>query len=129
MKKYFGILLLTAAVALGVGARSSVETPVRASLPQGTAAPKVIKIVAHRFEFVPDRITLKKGEPVVLQVTSEDVTHGFFVRPLKIDEELEPGETRQIPLTPQASGTYTIICDHFCGVNHGNMRMTIEVVE
>ncbi len=90
---------------------------------------RVIAITAHRFEFVPDHVTLKKGEPVVLQLTSEDVTHGFFVRPLKIDEDLEPGQTKQIPLTPQSAGTYTIICDHFCGVNHGNMHMTIEVVE
>ncbi len=90
---------------------------------------RVIANKAHRFEFVPDHITLKKGEPVVLQVTSEDVTHGFFVRPLKIDEDLAPGQTKQIPLTPQTAGTYTLICDHFCGVNHGNMHMTIEVVE
>ncbi len=92
-------------------------------------APRVVQITAKRFEFVPNHITLKKGEPVVLQVTSEDVTHGFFLRPLKIDEELAPGQTKSIPLTPQTTGVYTIICDHFCGVNHGNMHMTVEVVE
>jgi len=93
------------------------------------AAPPVIKITAKRFEFVPNQLTLKKGEPVVLQVTSEDVTHGFFLRPLKIDDVLKPGQTRDIPLTPQVAGKFTAICDHFCGVNHGAMHMTIEVVE
>ena len=26
-----------------------------------------------------------------------------------------------------AAGTFTTICDHFCGANHGNMNMTIVV--
>ena len=101
----------------------------RTPSPVPPEAPRIIQIRAHRFEFVPSQITLKKGEPVVLQLTSEDVTHGFFVRPLKIDEDLEPGKTKQIALTPQVAGKFTTICDHFCGVNHGNMHMTIEVVE
>lgn len=100
-----------------------------AQVPASGQQPRVVQIKAKRFEFVPSRITLKKGEPVVLQLTSEDVTHGFFVRPLKIDEDIEAGQTKQVPLTPQVVGTFTTICDHFCGVNHGNMRMTIDVVE
>ena len=33
----------------------------------------------------------------------------------------------EITVTPQTAGTYTTICDHFCGANHGNMNMTIVV--
>ncbi len=124
MKDVLRISLLGAcAVVLMWGPTPS---PVQAA-PQ-SEQPRVILIKAHRFEFVPNQITLKKGEPVVLQITSEDVAHGFFVRPLKIDEDLEPGHTKSIPLTPQVAGKFTTICDHFCGVNHGNMHMTIEVV-
>jgi len=36
--------------------------------------------------------TLKKGEPVILRLKSEDVTHGFFMRQLKIDKTVEPGK-------------------------------------
>ncbi len=97
--------------------------------PASTQPARVIQIRAKRFEFTPSHITLKKGEPVVLQLSSEDVTHGFFVRPLKIDAEIQPGKTTEVEVTPQAAGAYTIICDHFCGVNHGAMHMTIEVVE
>ncbi len=129
MKKKTAIVMLMLATVLVVWAQSSVETPVMASQSMDAGKLRVVKITARRFEFVPNQVTLKKGEPVVLQLTSEDVTHGFFVRPLKIDEDIEPGQTKQIPVTPQAAGTYTIICDHFCGVNHGNMHMTIEVVE
>jgi len=89
--------------------------------------PRTIAITAKRFEFVPPTITLKKGETVKLVVTSEDVTHGFFLRPLKIDTDLVPGETQQITVTPQSAGTYTAICHHFCGAGHGNMKLTVVV--
>ncbi len=100
-----------------------------ALVPHRTRAqdPKVINITAKRFEFSPNQITLKKGEPVKLLLTSSDVTHGFFLKPLKIDEIIEPGKTTEVNLTPQTAGTYLLICDHFCGVNHAAMNMKIIV--
>ena len=89
--------------------------------------PRVIDITAKRFAFAPSSITLKKGETVTLRIRSEDVTHGFFSRQLKIDETIEPGKTEEVTLTPQTAGTFTTICDHFCGAGHGNMSMTIVV--
>ncbi len=96
---------------------------------QSTAAPRVIDITAKRFEFAPNAITLKKGETVRLRVRSEDVTHGFFLRPLKIDAEIPAGQTTEIEVTPQQTGTFTLICHHFCGSGHGNMKMTVVVTE
>ena len=90
-------------------------------------SPRVIEITAKRFAFTPDQITLKKGETVKLRLTSVDVTHGFFLRQLKIDEDIEPGKVTEITVTPQTAGTFSTICDHFCGANHGNMKMTIVV--
>jgi len=55
------------------------------------------------------------------------VVHGFFLRPLKIDEVITPEKATEVTVTPEATGTFTTICDHFCGVNHGNMKMTIVV--
>jgi len=87
----------------------------------------VIEITAKRFAFSPDKITLKKGQTVKLRLHSEDVTHGFFLRPLKLDEEIPAGQTTEVTVTPQTAGTFTTICDHFCGANHGNMNMTVVV--
>src|SRR6266498_1806857 len=87
----------------------------------------VVEITAKRFAFSPDKVTLKKGQAVKLRLHSEDVTHGFFLRPLKIDEEIPGGQTKEITVTPQTAGTFLTICDHFCGANHGNMNMTIVV--
>jgi len=87
----------------------------------------VVAITAKRFGFTPDHIVLKRGEPVTLRLTSQDVTHGFFVRPLKVDEVIEPGKTVDVKVDPQTAGTFTVICHHFCGAGHGNMKMTITV--
>ena len=89
--------------------------------------PRVLTISAKRFEFVPSQLALKKGETVTLKVTSEDVKHGFFSRQLHIDADLTPGQTVEVPVTPAAAGTFTIICDHFCGAQHGNMKLTVVV--
>ncbi|MGE5278034.1 MAG: cupredoxin domain-containing protein [Acidobacteriota bacterium] len=91
------------------------------------ASPRTIAITARRFEFEPKEIRLKKGETVKLKVTSADVSHGFFQRALKIDAELAAEKTAEVLVTPQEAGTYTLICDHFCGSGHGNMKMTIVV--
>ncbi len=87
----------------------------------------VLDITAKRFVFSPDKITLTKGKTVKLRIHSEDVTHGFFLRPLKLDEEIPAGQTIEVTVTPQEAGTFTLICDHFCGANHGNMNMTVAV--
>jgi cytochrome c oxidase subunit 2 len=89
----------------------------------------VIELSTKRFAFSRDKIMLKKGQTVKLRLHSEDVTHGFFLRPLKLDEEIPAGATTEVTVTPQQAGTFTSICDHFCGANHGNMNMTIMVQE
>ena len=93
------------------------------------SGPRVIEITAKRFQFTPNLVTIKKGETVKLRLHSEDVTHGFFMRALKIDEEVEPGQTTEVTITPDTAGKFLTICDHFCGANHGNMNLTIVVEE
>ena len=89
--------------------------------------PRVIDISAKRFQFTPDEITLKKGEPVTLRVTAEDRSHGFFQRDLDIDLDLTPEHPSEITITPKTAGRFVLICDHFCGSGHGNMKMVINV--
>jgi len=100
--------------------------PIRARAEEG---PQVIKITASKFQFTPDHITLVKGQPVTLQLTSSDRVHGFMIRTLKIDTEINPGKVTEVTLTPQTAGTFTAICDHYCGLGHGNMKMKVVVEE
>ena len=113
------------------GALAVVAGLLATSSPRARAeeSPRVIVITAKRFAFSPNEITLKKGETVKLQLRSEDVTHGFFLRPLRIDTDIPAGQTAEVTVTPQEVGRYRAICDHFCGAGHGAMKMTIVVEE
>jgi cytochrome c oxidase subunit II len=91
--------------------------------------PKVIEISAKRFQFTPSEITLKRGEPVILRLTSTDRVHGFMSKPFKIDTDIPPDKTTDIAVTPATAGNFTIICDHYCGTGHGNMKMKVTVVQ
>ena len=89
--------------------------------------PRVVTISAKRFEFTPNQITLKRGEPVTLRVLAEDASHGFFQKDLKIELDLTPGQASEVTITPDKAGRFVVICDHFCGSGHGNMKMVINV--
>jgi cytochrome c oxidase subunit II len=90
---------------------------------------QVVKITASKFRFTPDHITLVKGQPVTLQLTSTDATHGFMIRALKIDTDVKPGKVTEVSVTPRTAGTFTAICDHYCGLGHNAMKMTVSVRE
>jgi cytochrome c oxidase subunit 2 len=104
-------------------------TPIgwRNAIASASAQPRVVQITAEKFQFSPNEIDLNKGEPVVIELSSKDTTHGFMVRPLKIDTDIKPGQMTRIEVTPQSAGTFKAICDHYCGLGHGNMKLTIVV--
>jgi cytochrome c oxidase subunit 2 len=88
---------------------------------------RTIKITAHKFAYEPNEIQLKLGEPVVLELTSKDVTHGFNIPDLGVRADLEPGDTVRVRLVPEKAGTFEFHCDNFCGIDHESMSATITV--
>ena len=122
--KMFAATMLAAACGIAVATIAPKGNQARADV-----NPKVIEITAKKFEFTPSEITLKKGEPVILRVISTDRVHGFFSKPLKFDTDIAVGTTTDVPVNPDTAGDYTVICDHYCGTGHGNMKMKVSVVE
>ena len=98
-------------------------------LARADANPKVIEITAKTFKFTPSEITLKKGQPVILRLTSADRVHGFMSKPLKIDTDIPADKSEDVAVTPDTAGDFTVICDHYCGTGHGNMKMKVTVIE
>jgi len=92
-------------------------------------APPIVRIAASKFRFTPDHITLTKGQPVIVQLASADVIHGFMIRALHIDTDVKPGTVTQMRVTPEEAGTFKAICDHYCGLGHGGMKMIVVVKE
>lgn len=91
------------------------------------ASPRVVEISAKRFEFAPNVVTLRRGEAVTIRLTALDRAHGLLVKPLGIDLDADRGDPDEVTITPKAAGTFPAICDHYCGMGHGNMKMTFVV--
>ena len=90
---------------------------------------KAIHITAKNFQFSPDSITLKKGEPVVFEISSGDRKHGFSLRAFGVRSDVLPGKVGRIRLTPDKTGKFTFSCDVFCGDGHEEMTGTVIVTE
>ena len=90
---------------------------------------QVIKIVAKKFDYTPNVIQLKKGVPVVLEFTTLDIIMGFKVPDLGIRTDIVPGKVSRVRVVPDKVGTFTFVCDIFCGSGHEDMTGTIIVSE
>ena len=89
--------------------------------------PFVVKIVAQKFKYTPNKIVLKKGQASVLEFTALDFVHGFHLPDLKIRSDLIPGRVTRIELKIDKEGTYEFLCDNFCGDGHEEMVGKIVV--
>ena len=89
----------------------------------------VIHITAKKFDFSPDSITLKKGEPVVFEISSADREHGFNLRAFGVRTNVSPGKVTRVRFTPDKTGKFTFSCDVFCGDGHEEMTGTVIVNE
>ena len=96
---------------------------------QDQSQPQRVEIVAKRFAYTPSEITLKKGVPVVLVLTSEDVSHGLKFKKLGINIKAKKGKSDEVKFTPTQTGDFVGECSVFCGSGHGSMKMTLHVTE
>ena len=128
--KIVNTTIYVAALGIALAALTPNATLVRGQeVASAAVQPQVIEITAKKYEFSPSQVTLKKGQPVILRLTSTDRIHGFMSRALKVDTDIFPGKSTDIAVTPATAGTFMVICDHYCGTGHGNMKMKVAVVE
>jgi cytochrome c oxidase subunit 2 len=92
-------------------------------------APRKIDITAKRFGYEPAEITMKKGEPVVLELTSQDVTHGLKFKEMNLNAKIDKKKTTELAFTPDEAGDFVGHCSVFCGAGHGGMALKIHVTE
>jgi cytochrome c oxidase subunit 2 len=82
---------------------------------------RVIKVTARKFFFTPAEITLRKGEPVTLELATDDVFMGFNAPDFKVRMDIVPGKAMKLRFTPDKAGTFPFLCDIFCGDGHEAM--------
>jgi len=90
---------------------------------------KVIRIDAKRFDYTPGQLTLKKGEAVILELTSSDVLMGFNLPDFNLRADMIPDKVTRVRFVPDKTGSFTFLCDIFCGSKHEEMNGRLTVVE
>jgi cytochrome c oxidase subunit 2 len=73
-------------------------------------------------------LVLPVNRPVQFNITSVDVTHGFWLPDLGVQVDANPGEVTVIQATPDKMGSFVIRCSQLCGLYHSFMWTTGQVV-
>jgi cytochrome c oxidase subunit 2 len=76
----------------------------------------------------PPQLVLPVGETTRIELTADDVTHGFWVPDFLFKRDAIPGMSNTFDLLPDKLGTYAGRCSQFCGYDHALMMFTVRVV-
>ena len=68
-----------------------------------------------------DEMHVPLGREILLDMTSEDVIHSFFVPALRIKQDVLPDRVTHLWFTPDKIGTYGLLCAEYCGTGHSRM--------
>jgi cytochrome c oxidase subunit 2 len=68
------------------------------------------------------------NRPIEMILMSRDVTHSFWVPPLRFKQDAVPGLQIPVHFTPNKVGRYEIACAELCGQQHYKMRSYMLVL-
>ncbi|MFH1187228.1 MAG: cupredoxin domain-containing protein [bacterium] len=92
-----------------------------------TVSVRVFNVIAKRFEFIPSAIRVKKGNKVILNITSADVEHGLAIDEYKINKTIPAGETVAIEFIADKTGQFEFYSSVYAGAGTSNMRGRLVV--
>ncbi|MEI8327055.1 MAG: cytochrome C oxidase subunit II, partial [Betaproteobacteria bacterium] len=85
-----------------------------------------VYLVARLWNYWPI-LELEKDKTYRLHITSMDYNHGFSLQPVNINIQIVPGYEHVVTVTPNKAGTYSLLCNEFCGINHHTMVSRLYV--
>lgn len=99
----------------------TVRTETEQNIPVVHPAPGAdVYMVARLWSWWPV-VELEKGRTYRLHLSSLDYNHGFSLQPANINIQVVPGYEHVINVTPNESGTFSVVCNEYCGINHHTM--------
>ena len=89
---------------------------------------------AWRFDYVGGRVqsdvlVLPVDRSVEFTMQSADVIHSLWIPEMGQKQDVVPGITTEIVITPTRTGEFTLICTELCGLGHSTMRAPVRVLE
>mgnify|MGYP001569928566 CR=1 FL=1 len=118
---------------LGLAALLVVASTLALALPgrfTGALAPatREISVTARQFAYTPETIVVNRGDHVILQLNSADVTHGFYLDVYGVTAEVSPGRPTTVEFTADRAGKFRYRCSITCGPLHPFMigELTVQ---
>lgn len=73
-------------------------------------------------------LRVPKGKPVIVQLKSKDVIHGFMIPNVRIQIDALPGSVTKFWFDTNREGDFEIACYHHCGTAHYKMKAFLKVM-
>jgi cytochrome c oxidase subunit II len=113
--------------AQAVAAKYTVRTELDEKIPVVAPPPgSDVYMLARLWAFWPI-LELEKGKSYRLHLSAMDYNHGFSLQPANINIQMVPGFEHVVTVTPNQTGTYSVVCNEYCGINHHTMVGRIYV--
>ena len=68
------------------------------------------------------------GRPVVVDLVSADILHGFFLPAFRVKRDVVPGMKNNAWFVAEKAGSYDLFCSQYCGKGHSAMITTVEAL-
>lgn len=94
-----------------------------------TTEPRVIMMSAENWQFTPNVIHAKQGEKVTIHLSGLSGTHGFTAPGLNINTSVVAGNSVEVTLPTEKTGTFQFFCSIPCGSGHKDMKGQIVIEE
>jgi cytochrome c oxidase subunit 2 len=82
----------------------------------------------HNVVFANEPLVIPAGKIVAADLTSIDVIHSWFVPEFGVKMDANPGRVNHTWFQVEKPGTYNGQCAELCGVLHGDMMITVNVL-
>jgi cytochrome c oxidase subunit 2 len=79
-------------------------------------------------DIVTATLAIPLDRPVELLLSARDLGHSFYVRELRIQQDMLPGMEIPIHFTARKAGEYEIVCTQLCGLGHYRMRAFLKAM-
>jgi cytochrome c oxidase subunit 2 len=74
------------------------------------------------------RLYVPVGKPVLVNLVSRDVLHGFYIPAFRVKRDVVPGMKNFIWFVASKPGSYDLFCSVYCGIGHSGMITTVEAL-
>lgn len=78
-----------------------------------------------------NQLHIPVGKKVLVELTSKDVIHSFFIPQFRLKQDAVPGTKIKVWFQATKIGNYELVCAEFCGLAHYRMKgfITVETPE